>query len=83
MKGGLKAKMKFRLKKGKGSVDNFTDAQGVKHFPGDIVDLPESYEGEKWLARIEPEKPQPTMEPVESVETGPDAPLEKSKKRKS
>ena len=41
--------MKFRLRKGKGSVSGFTDASGVTHVPGDIVDLPMRYKGEKWL----------------------------------
>ena len=41
--------MKFRLRKGKGSVSGFTDALGVTHVPGDIVDLPMRYKGEKWL----------------------------------
>jgi len=41
--------MKFRLRKGKGSVSGFTDAEGVTHVPGDIVDLPASCKGEKWL----------------------------------
>ena len=41
--------MKFRLRKGKGSVSGFTDAEGVTHVPGDIVDLPMRYKGEKWL----------------------------------
>ena len=41
--------MKFRLRKGKGSVSGFTDALGVTHVPGDIVDIPMSYKGQKWL----------------------------------
>ena len=41
--------MKFRLRKGKGSVSGFVDAEGVTHVPGDIVDLPMSYKGQKWL----------------------------------
>ena len=41
--------MKFRLRKGKGSVSGFVDAEGVTHVPGDVVDLPMSYKGEKWL----------------------------------
>ena len=41
--------MKFRLRKGKGSVSGFTDAKGVTHVPGEVVDLPPSYRGEKWL----------------------------------
>ena len=41
--------MKFRLRKGKGSVSGFTDVSGVTHVPGDIVDLPARCKGEKWL----------------------------------
>ena len=46
---------KFRLKKGKGSVNSFS-MDGVKHFPGDVVDLPPTYNGEAWLELLEPEK---------------------------
>ena len=45
--------MKFRLRKGNGSVSGFTDAEGVTHVPGDIVDLPASCKGEKWLEVID------------------------------
>jgi hypothetical protein len=41
--------MKFMLRKGKGSVSGFVDAEGVTHVPGDVVDLPASYKGQKWL----------------------------------
>ena len=41
--------MKFMLTKGKGSVQGFTDEQGVTHMPGDVVELPASYKGLKWL----------------------------------
>jgi hypothetical protein len=46
--------MKFRLKTGKGSVQNFTDASGNLYQPGEFVDLPSSYEGEVWLERVDP-----------------------------
>ena len=29
--------------------------KGVLYKPGDVVDLPESYAGESWLKRVEPE----------------------------
>ena len=68
--------MKFRLKSGKGMVHSFTTPDGVAHGPGDIVDLPETYEGETWLERVEkPEKavaPPSKLEPIvaeEVVET--------------
>ena len=56
--------MKFRLRKGKGSVSGFTDAAGVTHVPGDIVDLPMSYKGQKWLEVVEKKVAAP-MVPVE------------------
>jgi hypothetical protein len=46
--------LKFRLKVGKGAIHEFTDAAGVSHKPGEIVDLPSSYEGEAWLERVDP-----------------------------
>ncbi len=52
---GEKAKMKFRLTKGKGSVNRFTDENGVQQFPGDVVDLPVSYKGSAWLEPLEAE----------------------------
>jgi len=67
---------KFRLKSGKGMVHSFTTPDGVAHGPGDVVDLPETYEGETWLERVEePEKavaPPSKLEPIaveEFVET--------------
>jgi len=35
-------------------VDGFR-VKGVRYKPGDVVDLPESYAGESWLQRVEPE----------------------------
>lgn len=74
--------LKFKLKKGKGSVSGFTDAQGVTHVPGDVVDLPASYLGAKWLERLE-EEPKPVAAPskVEAVpESMSEVPLESPKK---
>jgi hypothetical protein len=69
--------LKFRLKKGRGSVSEFTDALGVMHVPGEIVDLPVGYDGEAWLERVDPEyvvaavpgkiEPIETIEPVEEI----------------
>jgi len=42
-------KLKFKLRKGKGSVSEFVDAKGNRYKPGDIVELPENYGKEKWL----------------------------------
>jgi hypothetical protein len=77
-------RLKFRLKKGSGSVSSFSDAQGKKYLPGDIVDLPASYKGEKWLEPVE-EDPKPVA--AESkVEPAPEpatpVPLESPKKSK-
>lgn len=36
-------------------VNRFTDAQGIRHLPGEVVDLPASYDGESWLERVDPE----------------------------
>jgi hypothetical protein len=74
--------LKFRLKKGKGAVSGFTDAQGIIHLPGDIVDLPETYKGEAWLEPIEKE-PKPVLPPakVEAPESAAPAPLEPKKKK--
>jgi len=70
--------MKFRLRKGKGSVSGFTDAEGVTHVPGDIVDLPASCKGAAWLVPVEAEKkakvlpsrvvapPEPAVVPLEA-----------------
>jgi hypothetical protein len=70
--------LKFRLKKGRGSVSEFTDAVGVTHVPGDVVDLPASFDGEAWLERVDPEvvvaavpgrfEPIEAIEPVEAAE---------------
>jgi hypothetical protein len=50
-------------------VSGFTDATGVQHLPGDIVDLPESYRGETWLKIVEEPKKNPTpFAEVEEVE---------------
>jgi hypothetical protein len=83
-------KLKFRLKKGKGAVQGITDAAGVTHLPGDIVDLPISYDGEMWLERVDP-VPVVTAVPgkVEPVEPAPveavplEAPTRTQKKSKS
>ena len=52
-------------------VDGFR-LKGVMYKPGDIVDLPESYAGESWLQRVEPEivaaAPIPKLEPIAKVE---------------
>lgn len=34
-------------------MHHFTDEKGEKHYPGDVVDLPRSYEGVAWLEPIE------------------------------
>jgi len=63
-------------------VSGFTDAEGVTHVPGDIVDLPASYIGEKWLEPLEKEK---TLKaPAAKVEKPAEAvPLSSRKPKKS
>ena len=60
--------MKFRLRKGKGSVSGFTDAEGVTHVPGDIVDLPASCKGEKWLEVVDRKVAAPMVPVAPKVE---------------
>ena len=60
------------MKTGKGSVNRFVDANGVKHHPGDIVDLPVSYLGQAWLEPLE--KPKKAVAPVAKSEPAPAAP---------
>ena len=60
------------MKTGKGSVNRFTDEKGVKHYPGDIVDLPARYKGLAWLEPLEPErkvkaKPSKIEAPIEAA----------------
>jgi hypothetical protein len=83
-------RLKFRLKKGKGSVSGFTDAAGVTHVPGDVVDLPASYDGEAWLERVEAEKKVAAVpgkvepvEPVEPVAVPLETPSQKRTRKKS
>jgi hypothetical protein len=53
-------------------VQHFTDAQGKECFPGDVVDLPHSYLGEKWLEPVEAEPkvnvPPSKVEPAAAAE---------------
>jgi hypothetical protein len=76
--------LKFRLKKGKGSVSGYTDVTGVTHSPGDIVNLPASYDGEAWLERVDPEPVVAAVpgkfEPIEAVEP---VPLEAAVKKRA
>jgi len=56
--------LKFRLRKGKGSVSEFVDSAGNRFKPGDIVDLPPQYKGERWLEVV---KPAPVQKPMQEV----------------
>ena len=56
--------LKFRLRKGKGSVSEFVDSAGNRSKPGDIVDLPPQYKGERWLEVVDPVKPAKPMREV-------------------
>jgi hypothetical protein len=73
--------MKFKLLPKKNS---FT-INGVIYKPGDIMDLPVSYLGEKWLKPIEEPKkavaPAAKVESITPVEEKPACPLGKSAKK--
>ena len=72
--------MKFRLRKGKGSVSGFTDTDGVTYVPGDIVDLPACRKGEKWLEVVEKKVAAP-MVPAENVDLVPLVEKQKAKQK--
>jgi hypothetical protein len=76
--------LKFRLKKGKGGVDGFRDAKGEMHLPGDLIDLPAAYEGEKWLEKLEEKRqvvaPPAKVEPAPQI--APVVPLPEKKQHK-
>ena len=57
--------MQFKLKNGKGSVNRFVAADGKTYKPGDIVDLPPCFRGEKWLEVVNKTVAKP-MVPVSS-----------------
>jgi len=81
--------LKFRLRKGKGSVSEFVDAAGNRFKPGDIVDLPPQYKGERWLEVVDPAPVQKPMQEVKQEEQKaiPEeqnvVPLAKKEKKKS
>ena len=64
MNGGV-GKTKFKILP---KVSGFTDAAGVQHLPGEIVDLPESYRGETWLKIVE-ETNKASIPSAKTVET--------------
>ena len=74
--------LKFRLRKGKGSVSEFVDSAGNRSKPGDIVDLPPQYKGERWLEVV---KPAPVQKPMQEVKQDKQnvVPLAKKKEKKS
>ena len=53
-------------------MQHFTDAQGKNYLPGDVIDLPQSYLGEKWLEPVEAlpkvNVPPAKVEPVAAAE---------------
>jgi hypothetical protein len=79
--------LKFRLKKGRGSVSEFTDAAGATHLPGDVVDLPASYQDEAWLERVEPLPKVAAgpgkFEPIDPVAADVDIPLDAAPKKQA
>ena len=73
--------MKFKILP---KVHGFTDAKGIHHLPGEIVDLPSSYEGESWLERVDKpskvEVPPAKAEPIAEVKS--EVPFEQPRKLK-
>jgi hypothetical protein len=63
-------------------VRRFCDAEGVRHLPGEVVDLPASYDGESWLERVDPVPVVAAVpgrvEPVAAEQVAPEVPLEAS-----
>ena len=59
--------------------------RGIRYLPGDVVDLPASYEGESWLERVDPvpvvAAAPGVIEPVAVAEV-PMAPLETSPRKR-
>ena len=67
-------------------MQSVTDAEGKTHLPGDVVELPASYLGERWLEPVE-EEPKPVA-PAAKVESAPETvpakvPFEAKKSRKT
>lgn len=69
--------LKFKLRRGKGSVSGFTAADGITYKPGDVVELPKSYSGEKWLEPVKSAKPEVKLLNLEA------SPKKKTKPRKT
>ena len=69
-------KLKFKLRKGKGSVSEFVDSSGNRFKPGDILELPQTYREEKWLEPVKSEKPDVKLQNLD------DSPKKKTKNRK-
>ena len=72
----MNKKQEFRLRRGTGSVSEFVDANGTRYKPGDIVELPECYKGEKWLEAVKLPKPDIKLRDLEA------SPKRKPKARK-
>ena len=58
----------------------------VQYKPGDVVDLPASYDGESWLERVDPlpvvAAVPGKIEPVEPIELPLETPMSQKKTRK-
>jgi len=65
-------------------VHGSTDAKGMHHLPGEVVDLPSSYEGESWLERVDKpskvEVPPAKVDPIAKVIS--EVPFEQPRKLK-
>jgi hypothetical protein len=81
--GGVR-KTKFKILP---KVIGFTDAEGVQHLPGEIVELPESYRGETWLKPVEEkaevQSPPSRAEAAITLENPVEIHLEKKPRRKA
>ena len=77
--------LKFKLTKGKGSVNRFVDANNKIYHPGDIVDLPQTFKGEKWLEPLNKtvQKPMVPVTLKEKRAGTPEKTTKKQKKKKS
>ena len=73
--------LKFKLTKGKGSVNRYVDANSTIYHPGDIVDLPQSFKGEKWLEPVNKTVAKP-MVPVDEKAVEVPLPEKKPTKQK-
>jgi hypothetical protein len=56
-------------------VNRFTGPDGVRHYPGDIVDLPSRYQSKNWLEAVD--KPKTVEAPPPKIELIAELPIAK------